>query len=341
MQDLSYSRRDSERFGLVIFRAREEGIDSSELMKQILDHNVDTAIIRIKTELLSQIHKLEKTAMPIRITDTLAYYHQDLSTYKKQALINRNLTFEEATTKDFEDLNLLVRETFGNYVNHYRMNPFMDNELVTQGYQDWVTSYASGHPERKCWIAREDGMAVAFATFNLETGEKIKAILCGVKTTHRERGIFHDMLTVARNFAKEQGKTYMRAICQIENIAVQRILTHQGFELHHTENTIHINAMLTKSVFEPFTESVHFSVDDIKEKTLNQNILMEINKQFDDKQNITTQNHRFVNIQRMTKEASYKMHFSFPMGNKGLLRVMDDDNNTYVLVYFDLKHFFA
>ncbi|GAA4826517.1 GNAT family N-acetyltransferase [Algivirga pacifica] len=339
MQDLQYAKNDSDRFGLVVYRAREEGIDSNMLMQQIMEHNVDTAIVRIRTTLLSQVHKLEKTAMPYQITDTLAYYHLDLTTYKPQALINRTLQFKEAEAEDYPGLHLLVRETFGKYVNHYRMNPFMDNEQVTEGYLDWVLSYTGGHPERKCFVVKDGEQVVAFATFNLEHPDKVKSILCGVTHTHRRRGLYHDLLTYGKNFAKESGKSYMRSICQIENIAVQRSLTRQGFELHHTENTIHINAMLSKSVFEPLKVEIVLKEEEIQGKTANNRILSEINDLFDKQQKMVTANHRFVNVSRMMKAGSYLMTFTFPMGSKCLLRVTDALNQTYVLVYFDLKHF--
>lgn len=336
MRNFHYAQKDSERFGLIIFRAKEDGIDGSKMMRQILDNNVDTAIIRIKTELLSEIHHLDKTAMPFQITDTLAYYNFDLNTYRKQALINRNLTFAEAKKDDWPKLEEVVKATFNQYVNHYRMNPFMDNDAVTEGYKDWVRRYIDVK-DKKCWVVKDNEKLVAFGTFHLGNKEHIKSILCGVLPEYRNRGIFHDLLTCAKNFGKEQGKAKVKTICQIENIAVQRILTQQGFELHHTENTIHINSMLTKSVFSPIETLFQLADRDSFEHSLNQIILKEINQQFDKKQNIKTINHRFVNIEPLKSYTTYTMLFTFPLGNKVLLRVFDKDRNTYMLVYFDLK----
>ncbi len=342
MNELKYSKIDSNRFGLVIYRARMEEIDTGTILQQILEHNIDTAIIRIPTVKLSQIHHLEKMAMPFMITDTLAYYHIDLETYQRREIKNKDLEIKQARPSDHDALNKIVRETFGSYMNHYRMNPFFDNEHVTEGYQDWVRSYAEDLPERVCFLIKRAGKVIAFANFNYEREDRVDGILYGVLPSERGKGIFNDIMTYAKNYARERGRTVMRTTTQIENLTVQRAWTKQGFELENTENTIHINAMLTKSVFEGFTVPTVISVEDFNtRKVTNRHILRQVNWHFDFKQNIVTQNHMFVNIAPVQVGEEYLLNFSFPVGNKGLLRVTDRENKTYVLVYFDLKHFLA
>ncbi len=343
MNELKYSKLDSNRFGLVIYRARMEEIDAQLILSQILEHNIDTAIIRIPTTQLTQIHKLEKIAMPFMITDTLAYYEYDLLSYEPTALQNDDLEFVVAQPSDHATLNHIVRETFVSYVNHYRMNPFFDNENVTEGYQDWVRSYAENDPTRICWLVKRKGEVVAFATFNLESEFKIKGILYGVKPSERGGGIFQDIMRYAKNYGKAKEKEVMQVTTQIENLTVQRAWTRKGFTLHHTSNTIHINAMLTKSVFDNFNiKTVLESEDFNPKKVSNRHILRQINYHFDYKQNIVTQNHQFVNIKTLQPKQDYTLRFSFPVGNKGLLRVLDnEERETYMLVYFDLRHFLA
>ncbi|MEN7550232.1 GNAT family N-acetyltransferase [Rapidithrix thailandica] len=342
MNKLKYSRLDSERFGLVIHRAKLDEIDAKEIVEQIIEHKIDTAILRIPTQQLSFVHKLDKLALPNRITDTLAYYHFDLEKYEKKELINQDLEFKVATPNDHEIINQIVRETFGQYVNHYRMNPIFDNEAVTEGYMDWMRSYAEGNEDRVCWLVYQAGELVGFGTFNFQIEEKVKGILYGVKPNKRGKGIFKDIMTYAKNYAKDRGRSYMRATTQIENIHVQKAWTKEGFELHHTENTIHINALLSKSVFDTFTVPLVLKQEEASSKKVsNRYILKQINYHFDFSQNILTQNHRFVNLKQMAFEKPYTLHFSFPIGSTGLLQVKDEEGNTYMLVYFDLKHFLA
>ncbi len=343
MSELKYSKLDSNRFGLVIYRSKIKVIDAPSILSQILLHNIDTAIIRIPTDQLSQIHKLEKIAMPFMVTDTLAYYEMDLTSYKEVPPINSDLEFVVAKPSDHPAINRIVRETFGSYVNHYRMNPFFDNEHVTEGYQDWVRSYAENDPTRICWLVKREGKLVAFANFNYENEMKAKGILYGVKPSERGKGMFNDIMRYAKLYSIERGCEKIQVTTQIENLVVQAAWTKQGFSLDRTSNTIHINSMLTKSVFDNFSiKTTLESTDFNPKKVSNRHILRQINYQFDFKQNIVTQNHRFVNIKTLEPGQEYQLSFSFPIGNKGLLRVLDAaEKETYMLVYFDLKHFLA
>ena len=93
MNILRYSKEDSQRFGLRIFRAKVDEIDARSITKQILDNNIDTAIIRISAGELSQLEKIEKTAMPFIMSDTLVYYKGALSEIGKKQLRYKNLEF--------------------------------------------------------------------------------------------------------------------------------------------------------------------------------------------------------------------------------------------------------
>ncbi len=342
MADLKYSKHDSQRFGLNIHRTPfTSNVDVPKILRYILDNDVDTAIIRIPSTKMKDLHLLEKTGMPYMIADTLAYYNFDLGKEIKP-LENKDLTFEIATPEDHELLNKMVRECYGEYINHYRVSYLFDNELVTEGYQDWVRSYAEGNERRICFIVRKGKDAVGFGTFNLEKEVKMKGILYGVRPQYRGNNILRDIIRYSLQYAKDKECEYMRATAQIENTQVQKIWSKEGFDLHHTVNTVHINALLTKSIFEAFSYEVTIdSEEQISPKVSNRYVLQRINREFDQKQNIVTKNHRFVNISPIKFGESYILKFSYPTGGKGLLRILDDKHKTYMLVYFDLKHFVA
>lgn len=340
---LKYSSRDSQRFGLNIHRvAIMDKIEVPPMLSYILENDVDTAIIRIPSTALSELNSLERTGMPYFIADTLAYYHYDL-TKDIPALQNQDLTFEIAGHGHHELINHLVRDTFGSYVNHYRMSPFFDGEQVTEGYQDWMRTYAEGDSNRIMWLVKKGNDYVGFATFNFQREGKIKGILYGILPQYRRQGIFRDILRYAQKYAKEEREcTFMRVTTQIENVVAQKCWTSEGFELHHTINTVHINAMLTKSIFDPFEVEINLDNEETSSpKVANRYILKRINWEFDHKQNIVTRNHRFVNLIPLKFGHKYRLHFSYPLGSKGLLRIYDEEGQTCMLVYFDLKHFIA
>lgn len=341
---LYHSRRDSQRFGLNIHRqAFMDEVDATKILGYILENDVDIAIIRIPSVKLASLNTLERTGMPYFIADTLAYYHFDLMKNPIRELENKDLTFELASFQHHEIINQLVRATFSDYTNHYRVSPFFDNEQVTEGYQDWMRTYAEDHPERICWLIKKGETYVGFATFNFQREGKMKGILYGVLPEYRQQGIFRDTIRHAQRFAKEEKEcTFMRVTTQIENVKAQHCWTSEGFLLHHTVNTVHINSMLTKSIFEPFT--VDITLDDAENsspKVSNRHILKRLNWEFDQKQNIVTRNHRFVNLIPLNFGNDYQLKFSYPLGSKGLLRVVDKEGETCMLVYFDMKHFIA
>lgn len=340
---LKHSKYDSLRFGLNIHRTPfVSEIDSPKLLRYILEHNVDMAIIRIPSTKLRDLQSLDRTGMPYLVADTLAYYHFDLLNNDVKPLGNQDLTFKIATQEDHEILNEMVAESFGNYVNHYRVNHFFDNKLVTEGYQDWVRSYAEEDPNRICWLVYKGDEIVGFGTFNFEREVKMKGILYAVRPQYRKQGILRDIIRHAQKYAQDRGCEYMRATAQIENVPLQHCWTSEGFDLHHTVNTIHINAMLTKTIFEPFSYDVKIENEaQTSPKVSNRHVLKRINEEFDMKQNIVTRNHRFVNIAPLRFGEEYILKFSYPTGSKGLLRIMDKNNKNHMLVYFGLKHFVA
>jgi ribosomal protein S18 acetylase RimI-like enzyme len=340
---LQYALEDSERFGLKIFRSMNYELNVPGILEQIMTEDVDVAIIRIPSTALSQIHTLEKTGMPYIIADTLATYEFDLATYEPLEMANNNIALSLATAEDHSELNFLVKETFGSYSNHYRMNPFFDNESVNEGYKDWMRSYAGENEEKICWIVRRKGEPIAFAAYKYIGTAGFEGVLYGVLPRYRKRGIFRDLMINALNHAKEKDLEYMRVITQIENVAVQRIWTKLGFGLHHHDSTIHVNAMLSKTVFDSFDVPLVFKNEDFDPlKEANRCLLAKINWNFDIKRNMKTSNHQFVNFRPIEPALEYNMKFSFPNGRQGLLRLADKaSGKIYALIYFDISHFIS
>ncbi|MCS7004220.1 MAG: GNAT family N-acetyltransferase [Cytophagales bacterium] len=340
MSELVYAKQDSIRFGMRIFRMdNAQTLDVPYILNEILRHNIDVAIIRIPTIELTHLDRLEKTAIPFIIADSLVYYEAELSKIPYKELQNKDLTFEIAGLDDHTVLNEIVAECFGNYMNHYRTNSYFDKKAVTEGYQDWVRSYAEGNPKRICWLVKQNGKVIGFTNFNFEESGVSKGILYGVTKEARGKGVFRDMIRYAINFSKDRGCERINATMQLENIPVQRVWHEEGLNMHHAISTIHINSLLTKSVFDPFTEKVKISRDQMKsQKVTNRHTLEKINYFFDFKQNMETRNHRFINLKPIQPEVEYDFYFSYPAASKGMLRVMDDKKETYILVYFDIKH---
>lgn len=342
LSELTYSEIDSKRFGLKIHRMRTEKIDAPYVLAQVLEQEIDVAILRVPATQLAQLDKLERTAMPFIVADTLAEFKLDLTKAEPRELAHPEIDYVLATPQHHAEINHIVLETMNEYVNHYRANPFFDNRNVNDGYQDWVKSYAESSDKRICWLLREKGETIGFAAFNFEEEGVAKGILYGVRKKDRRRNIFRDIMRHGINYAIDRGCHEMQATSQIENIVLQRVWSSEGFTLVNSLNTIHVNSLLNKSVFDAFDVPLIIGSEEINtSKISNRHILKQINWHFDFKQNVVTQNHRFVNIKPLEIGVEYTLHFSFPTGSKALLRVTDRDRKTYILVYFDLMHVIA
>ena len=337
---LEHSPIDSHRFGLEIYRMHANILDGERIRDQIIKNQVDTAIIRIPSKNLYSIDSLIKISMPFMVADTLIQYNLDLKEHQPKALSNEKLNFIWALPEHHTELNKMVAESFGTHSNHYRNNPIFNNKLVLIGYQDWINSYAVGDSKKHCFIVDLEGEYIGFATFKFENNKHVKGVLYGVNTHYRRHHIFTDIMRYIIGYAKEKGYEKIQVLSQIENTITQKVWLSEGFLPFGAINTIHVNAMLSKTVLEKVTIPFKIKKDELKTaKVTNRFILKSINKQFDVEQNIITSDHRFVNIKPLQPDKDYILNFSFPTASMGLLQITDKEKETLVIVYFYLKHF--
>lgn len=337
--NLVYSPIDSHRFNLKIYRMHAVRIDGDRLRNDIIRHEMDTAIIRINSRNLSSLDSLIKTGMPFMVADTLIYYHLNLDKHKAKPLFNPELKFIAAHLEHHPILNRVVKNAFSSYSNHYRNNPIFNDKLVDVGYQDWVNSYAVKDANKRCLLVSLKGEYVGFITFKIIDKMTIEGVLYGVLTNYRRQNIFKDIIQNLINYALANGYKYIRAICQIENTNTQRVWLSQGFRPLSAINTIHINAMLSKTIIAKFELPFEIKKDARAVKDLNANILKVVNQKFDLEQNITTYNHRFVNLKELIPDSKHTLVFSLPQASLGLAKLIDDKGQVVVLIYFYLKHF--
>lgn len=336
---LVYSPIDSHRFNLKIYRMHTEVVDGEQIRDDIIKHEMDTAIIRINSRNLSSLDSLIKIAMPFMVADTLIYYHLKLEQHKPKPFFNSDIKFRSAHPEHHPILNQIVENAFSSYSNHYRNNPIFNDKLVTVGYQDWVNSYAIKDAKKRCLLVGLKGEYVGFMTFKIIDKMTLEGVLYGVLTNYRRQNIFKDIIQKLINYALEGGYKYIRAVCQIENTTTQRVWLSQGFKPMSAINTVHINAMLSKTIMAKFELPFEAPKSNQTSKALNANILKLINEKFDLEQNILTYNHRFVNLKEFDPDKKHTLVFSLPQASLGLAKLVDDKGHKSALTYFYLKHF--
>lgn len=244
---LSESRLDSTRFGLRVFRGNAIDIDGGQLFHEIAVNEVDVAIVRVPAGSGGPLQRFARYGMHPIHADTLVYYQAPLSDREPRALRNHDLSFTEATDGDAVELEALVARTFEGYVSHYHANPRLDPQLILSGYAEWARGYITGDGEgRITWVARRDGMIVAFACCRHDDkGQECEGVLYGVHPDHSGGGIYGDLIRHTQAEYRARGYSTMAVSTQIWNLAVQKVWGREGFVLDRAYDTFHVNAMLS------------------------------------------------------------------------------------------------
>ena len=259
--ELETSETESQRFDYRILRARAAGVDGKAIEAALFKHEPDILILRIPSESLWQVPRLDRTGFPYIVADTLLYYRVDLTRHEPRPLRNETLEFHECRSEDAPALGKLVREIFPGYTNHYFSNPYLDRGRLLDAFEDWAVRYIAGK-DRTAWLARLDGTPVAFATCSLR-GSESEGVLYGVSPAVSGRGIYGDLIRFTQMHHKTHGAKQMTVSTQPQNYAVQTVWNREGFMLVKSVTTVHINSMLAKSVVEKRELDFRVSADEI------------------------------------------------------------------------------
>lgn len=261
---LAPSLPDSRRFNLSIARAVIDSVDARSLIAQIIDRGIDVAIIRVPSSSSAQIQRLSRAGMHPIHADTLVYWDVDLTKHAPAELRNAELTFSQAVAADAEELSALVATVFDGYVSHYHANPLFSDDAIVAGYREWAESYVSASDGREVWVARRDGVIVAFASCSSSVDEgSAEGVLYGVHPDHSGGGLYGDLIRFTQKRFKDLGFSTMKVSTQVGNFAVQKVWSREGFVLSRAYDTFHVNALLSageKVVDRP----LRFSIEDIE-----------------------------------------------------------------------------
>lgn len=244
---LNFSRPDSDRFGLQVFRASENVVDSRALLEAIVGHAADIVILRVPAGAHPELQRLGRYALHPIHADTLVYYQASLEAIKPSSPRNQDLEFFEAAGADAIELYALATAAFSGYVSHYHANPRLDPARILEGYAEWASSYFTYQQHGLiAWTARRQGVLLAFICCRYEPETKTcEVALNGVHPDHWRSGIYTDLLRYVQVEFRRRGYRSMRISTQIWNYAVQKVWSREGFSMEQAFDTFHLNAMLS------------------------------------------------------------------------------------------------
>lgn len=241
---LTPSAFDTERFGLVIHRARADSIDARLLATELIARHVDVAVLRLPAGRSSVVQDLARWAMPVVHADTLVYYRCDLTTHAPPPLRNADLEFSKATEDDMAELRPLIAQTFSGYTSHYHANRLLPATKILAGYQEWAERHASDSG-KTLWLARRKGRLAAFAACESNAPGEAEGVLYGVAPGESGGGLYGDLIRHTQSMARAAGSRAMKVSTQVNNFAVQKVWAREGFHLYEAWDTFHVNALLS------------------------------------------------------------------------------------------------
>jgi hypothetical protein len=243
------SHLDSDRFNLNIHRGVLSNFNIDEIRDYIECNQLDILILRVDSAIKDQQSELFSLVYPTIHCDTLVYYELDLKSHNPRSLKN-DLNFEEINSENRDVITELVPQIFNNYKNHYSSNPYLDKRDIIDGYIQWANEYTTNEQTGKIsWLVRDSkNEIIGFATcsYNDET-YLCEGVLYGIVPTKSGGGIYGDLIRFTQNYFKEKGFLKMIVSTQVQNYAVQKVWSREGFHMNKCYDTYHINAFLGES----------------------------------------------------------------------------------------------
>jgi acyl dehydratase len=231
-----------------IIRGKSEKIELKNIQHQILNNQTDIMFLRIPSVNVGEIQNLSKLGYEYFQTDTLVYYIVDFDKHKPKDLRNDDLIFKKANISDKGVLGKMVIEIFKGYTNHYFSNQYISKDEILEGYTEWVINFIDDET-KDVFIVYQNEIAIAFATC-ATVDEIAEGVLYGVMPNSAGGGIYSDIIRYTQNYYLQKGFSKMKVSTQVQNYAVQKVWSREGFYINESYATVHINSLLNYSIHE-------------------------------------------------------------------------------------------
>lgn len=229
---------DTERFG--IKTARVVGV-TTESLSSVLEFcsksGVQLLISRCSLSDLRTAQTMEKNGF--QLMDTLVYYILDL-TNQPVPSCNEVAIFRPIHAGEIDEVKSVAVASFRGYFGHYHADQRLDNKKCDEAYVDWaMKAGASRGSDENFFIAEIDKRIVAFGVFRMNNPDEGELFLGGIHPDFQGQGIYHSFLCKAMEWCLSRNARRIVISTQINNIAVQKVLTRFGFAIDRGYYTFH------------------------------------------------------------------------------------------------------
>ncbi|MFZ3157914.1 MAG: GNAT family N-acetyltransferase [Smithella sp.] len=229
---------DKERFGIQTARVVGVTIESlPSILEFCRKEQVKLLIARCSMSDLKIAQTMEKKGF--LLMDTLVYYTLDL-TKRKIPSDNGTAHFRPIRAGEEEEMVSVATESFRGYFGHYHADPRLDNNKCDEAYVDWARkACASRGSDENFLVAEIDGRIVAFGVFRINSPDEGELFLGGIHPDFQGQGIYLSFLCRAMEWCLSKNTRRIVISTQLNNIAVQKVLTRFGFEISRGYYTYH------------------------------------------------------------------------------------------------------
>lgn len=245
----SGSAVESDRFGLTIGRVVvgdqcPEPDAARALTAALDDAPEELLVVRWPTRQVTLGAAAAASSRAVIPADVLVYWEVPTSTLQPDpsALASDELRVEvpsEADDASRAALDLVVRDSFAGYGNHYTANPRLDRDLALTGYLDWAGRALDDNPQDVVLLHhRDQPIGVATVTTGGD-GQDLEILLAGLTGSTQGQGWYRHLLAGVGEQARARGCSRVIISTQVHNIRVQRAWARSGFRPFGAVTTVH------------------------------------------------------------------------------------------------------
>lgn len=229
------STLESNRFSVKCGRLQISSVEEIRSAIQSADQqNYQFLSVRIPTNNVELVQKLENFGF--YIADTLVYYKRDISTIEGEPVQWHSCLNMSHLERDVVAITELA---FKDYPSHYAVDSFFSKSDVEEVYLDWARRSCVDRQVATDVIGQfVDDQLVAFASVKDQT-KYSEILLAAVHPQYQGQGLLQKLLAAAAAWAKAHGHNEIYYSTQIQNIAAQKALARQGWEMSHSLYTLH------------------------------------------------------------------------------------------------------
>jgi GNAT superfamily N-acetyltransferase len=237
---VSLSGIDEERFGIRTAKAiLKEPEELMDVFSFCLENKVNLLIARCLTSCLGLAQDME--SLGFSLMDTLIYYSCNLIKNPPSPPEH----FSEITIRPFKKgeeniVKAISAKAFEGYLGHYQADRRLDRQKSNEVYIDWAyQSCLSKNLADIVFVADYNGTIAGFATMRINSPIEIEGVLFGVDPSFQGKGVYQNLIINGMKWGIEEGHEKMNYSTQINNVAVQRVLSRFGFEPIYSYYTFH------------------------------------------------------------------------------------------------------